>query len=56
MVHPRRVMKTCIQFTTDHCIHAAALLHDVLEDTAVTQLELGEFLAMTMSQNDHVPK
>ncbi|HYF66833.1 MAG TPA: HD domain-containing protein [Ohtaekwangia sp.] len=44
IVHPVRVMKNCARYTTDVCVLSAALLHDVLEDTAVTQDELLKFL------------
>src|SRR5687768_15184546 len=44
IVHPVRVMEKCRRFTNDPAVLAAALLHDVLEDTAVTKQELLEFL------------
>lgn len=44
IVHPIRVMERCSQVTNEPAVLAAALLHDVLEDTAVTQHELAEFL------------
>ncbi len=42
--HPIRVMEMCAQYTDDDGMLAAALLHDVLEDTSVTEKEMREFL------------
>jgi (p)ppGpp synthase/HD superfamily hydrolase len=33
IVHPARVMRLCQEYTDDVTVLAAALLHDVLEDT-----------------------
>jgi (p)ppGpp synthase/HD superfamily hydrolase len=44
IVHPIRVMKTCRQYTYDIAILAAALMHDVLEDTPVTAGEVSAFM------------
>ena len=52
IVHPVRVMELCRNFTDDICILSAALLHDVLEDTAVTTAEMSEFLKTVMSESD----
>ena len=49
IVHPIRVMETCTSYTDDECILAAALLHDVLEDTKVTAEEMERFLMEIMS-------
>ena len=49
IVHPVRVMETCSRFTTDLCILAAALLHDVLEDTPVRKNDLEAFLLTLMN-------
>ena len=49
IVHPIRVMETCREFTNDMSILAAAILHDVLEDTPVTRDELGQFLLSVMA-------
>jgi guanosine-3',5'-bis(diphosphate) 3'-pyrophosphohydrolase len=49
IVHPIRVMKICQSFHDQLAIHAAALLHDVLEDTPVTQREMLTFLNSVMS-------
>lgn len=40
IVHPIRVMETCSAYTDKIQILAAALLHDVLEDTPVSEMEL----------------
>jgi (p)ppGpp synthase/HD superfamily hydrolase len=48
IVHPVRVMKTCARVTDDVSILAAALLHDVLEDTPVQKKELEDFLKTVM--------
>jgi (p)ppGpp synthase/HD superfamily hydrolase len=42
--HPVRVMNTCREYTDDITMLAAALLHDVLEDTEVIREEMEEFL------------
>lgn len=52
IVHPVRVMQTCKEYTNDLPILAAALLHDVLEDTPVTKEELQAFLLKLMSVDD----
>ncbi|MBB1284809.1 HD domain-containing protein [Flavisolibacter sp. BT320] len=44
IVHPVRVMKMCRRHTNDLSVLAAALLHDVLEDTPVTKSDLHQFL------------
>lgn len=52
MVHPVRVMETCRTVTNDLAILSAALLHDVLEDTAVTKGEMLDFLSGIMPVAD----
>jgi guanosine-3',5'-bis(diphosphate) 3'-pyrophosphohydrolase len=52
MVHPIRVMEICREHTDDVCILSAALLHDVLEDTAVDRDALFEFLVTVMPESD----
>jgi (p)ppGpp synthase/HD superfamily hydrolase len=47
--HPIRVMEMCMQYTDDDCMLAAALLHDVLEDTSVNEKEMRTFLNEVMS-------
>lgn len=52
MVHPVRVMETCRKYIPELPVLAAALLHDVLEDTPVSQVEMQAFLTSIMSIND----
>lgn len=49
MGHPLRVMNTCREYTDDQNILAAALLHDVLEDTYVTKPQMKDFLLSVMN-------
>jgi len=51
IVHPVRVMELCREYTQDVEILSAALLHDVLEDTPVTQEQLREFLLEKMDRD-----
>lgn len=44
IVHPVRVMEMVSEYNDDVCVQAAALLHDVLEDTPVTKEEMHEAL------------
>jgi len=44
VVHPVRVMQTCALYTKDIHVLAAALLHDVLEDTSITKEAMDVFL------------
>lgn len=48
IVHPTRVMEICRQYTNDRAMLAAALLHDVLEDTDVTKDNIEDFLRTIM--------
>jgi (p)ppGpp synthase/HD superfamily hydrolase len=50
MVHPKRVMQTLRNYTDDITILAAALLHDVLEDTRVSKGEMRDFLARLLGR------
>jgi (p)ppGpp synthase/HD superfamily hydrolase len=50
--HPIRVMKTCRRVTGELPILAAALLHDVIEDTSVTVEEMRSFLSHVMNHAD----
>jgi (p)ppGpp synthase/HD superfamily hydrolase len=50
--HPIRVMKQCSTVTQKLPILAAALLHDVLEDTPVTVEEMKAFLLRIMTESD----
>lgn len=48
IVHPVRVMEICREYTQDTSVLAAALLHDVLEDTPVRKKEINDFLLQWM--------
>ena len=48
IVHPLRVMQICREYTNELPLLAAALLHDVLEDTPTTQNEIKDFLITLM--------
>lgn len=52
IVHPVRVMETVREYRQDLPVLAAALLHDVLEDTSVGKRELQNFLVKTMREPD----
>jgi guanosine-3',5'-bis(diphosphate) 3'-pyrophosphohydrolase len=52
IVHPVRVMQTCQQYSHDPALLAAALLHDVLEDTPVTESEIRSFLSSHLSADE----
>ncbi|SKB29678.1 HD domain-containing protein [Daejeonella lutea] len=52
IVHPIRVMKMLCEYTSDISMLAAALLHDVLEDTAVTSDEMSHFLEGIMLSSE----
>ncbi|WP_346316858.1 HD domain-containing protein [Chitinophaga sp. YIM B06452] len=51
IVHPVRVMETCREYTADTAILAAALLHDVVEDTPVTAQQVLQFLESVMDKD-----
>lgn len=48
IVHPMRVMKMVSEYNQDTAMLTAAILHDVLEDTAVSKHELKTFLYTLM--------
>lgn len=50
--HPTRVMKLSSQFIDKQSVKAAALLHDVLEDTATTARDILAFLQSIMSAEE----
>lgn len=50
--HPIRVMKTCRRYGYSLPVLAAAILHDVLEDTTVKPDELNRFLLTVMNKAD----
>lgn len=54
IVHPIRVMKTCTHYTGKLPVLAAALLHDVLEDTEYTADELNTFLSTYMIEHERL--
>jgi guanosine-3',5'-bis(diphosphate) 3'-pyrophosphohydrolase len=49
IVHPIRVMETCRQYNNEIAVLAAAILHDVLEDTLVSREQLEAFLHTVMN-------
>lgn len=49
IVHPEKVMRICQNYSDELPIAAAALLHDVLEDTEVSPTEILDFLNTLMS-------
>lgn len=52
MVHPKRVMEKLKHYTNDKTVLAAALLHDVLEDTPVSEEQMLRFLKSLMNEED----
>lgn len=54
IVHPVRVMEMCREYTHSLPVLAAALLHDVLEDTEVTKEEMLRFLNTAMDRDEAV--
>ena len=52
IVHPIRVMNICSAYSTSLPVLAAALLHDVLEDTPITKDEIYQFLLQVMSKDE----
>lgn len=48
IVHPIRVMEICREYDSRLTVLAAALLHDVLEDTDITEQEMSDFLQSVM--------
>lgn len=54
IVHPARVMEICKEYTDDITVLAAALLHDVLEDTPVTKEQIKAFLLTLMSEEEAI--
>ena len=49
IVHPIRVMETCKVYTDEISVLAAAILHDVLEDTHVSKESMTAFLQTVMT-------
>lgn len=52
IVHLVRVMKLTKEYTQDIPVLAAALLHDVLEDTPVSSGQINDFLIPLMGEKD----
>lgn len=52
IVHPVRVMELCAKYTQALPVLAAALLHDVLEDTKVGKKEMQQFLESILSKEE----
>ena len=52
IVHPVRVMEAVREFNDDIAVLAAALLHDVLEDTPVKAHEIESALLVVMDRDD----
>ena len=52
IVHPVRVMKICKELNYSVPVLAAALLHDVLEDTDTTPQEIKDFLLTVMDERN----
>ncbi|GAB3171017.1 HD domain-containing protein [Telluribacter humicola] len=52
IVHPVAVMNLCREYTDNNAVLAAALLHDVLEDTPVTPHQLMEYLHTVMDKQE----
>jgi (p)ppGpp synthase/HD superfamily hydrolase len=52
IAHPVRVMEMCSRHTSSLPILAAALLHDVLEDTDIDKKALHNFLRSVMNEED----
>jgi len=50
--HPLRVMRICKSYGYPLPVLAAAILHDVLEDTDTTPKQVKEFLATLMNERD----
>lgn len=50
--HPERVKDLVNEYSSNRALLAAALLHDVLEDTHITSDELQEFLAGIMNPEE----
>lgn len=50
--HPLRVMKTCRNYGYSLPVLAAAILHDVLEDTDTTPQQIIKFLLTVMNETD----
>jgi guanosine-3',5'-bis(diphosphate) 3'-pyrophosphohydrolase len=54
IVHPVRVMERCAEFGASRAQLAAALMHDVLEDTNVTEEDMLRFLRSVMEEAEAI--
>jgi (p)ppGpp synthase/HD superfamily hydrolase len=52
IAHPARVMEICQRITSDYCVLAASLLHDVVEDTNLTKDDILRFLTTVMNEKE----
>jgi (p)ppGpp synthase/HD superfamily hydrolase len=52
IVHPVRVMEMTSEYQNDICAQAAALLHDVLEDTPVTPEDMAQALRQVLDEKE----
>jgi guanosine-3',5'-bis(diphosphate) 3'-pyrophosphohydrolase len=52
IVHPVRVMEMCRSYTSELSVLAAALLHDVVEDTPVGEKDIQAFLVTVMNEEE----
>jgi (p)ppGpp synthase/HD superfamily hydrolase len=52
IVHPVKVMQLCKEYTNDLSVLAAALLHDVLEDTSVPRGDIRLYLETIMKTEE----
>ena len=52
--HLVRVMQACNKVSSDEVLLSAALLHDVLEDTAVEEEDMRSFLSEIFAQGDTI--
>lgn len=52
IAHPVRVMEMTSEYNNNICVHAAALLHDVLEDTPVAPDQMEKALLRVMSNGE----
>lgn len=52
IVHPVRVMQMVRPYIDEKPVLSAAILHDILEDTPVTKIELFEFLIQITNHSD----
>jgi len=54
IVHPIRVMEICSQYTDNLPVLAAAILHDVIEDTPLKSDDISLFLKNYMNESERI--